>query len=264
MNVNKNEKPLEKIEIKENVDTITNRATLQEKYLMIIDKNYACTKVKNSKIIMCLNCNVEKTVFQSEGYIACKKCGEVEHTIMENDCQNYNDPNGEKQKYPYKKINHLKEKLNQFQSKETADVPQIVYDKIYLELKKKRIKNEKVIPLDIKAILKKYRFTNYYEHLQQIYCKISGSQPVTLSRNIEENIANRFQSIQDSFQTHCPKNRSNFLSYSYVLNKLFRIMGYEKHSNFFGLLKSKEKLRDQDNIWMKICKDMAWEFHSSF
>jgi hypothetical protein len=69
--------------------------------------------------------------------------------------------------------------------------------------------------------------------------------------------------MQESFQKYCPRHRSNFLSYSYVLNKLFRIVGLEKHSRFFGLLKSKEKLRDQDAIWAKICKDMKWKFFSS-
>jgi hypothetical protein len=73
-----------------------------------------------------------------------------------------------------------------------------------------------------------------------------------------------FQAIQPSFHRYCPRDRFNFLSYAYVLNKLLRLLGMEKESKYFNLLKSKEKLRDQDAIWSKICKDMGWKYHSSF
>ena len=72
------------------------------------------------------------------------------------------------------------------------------------------------------------------------------------------------QAMQEAFQRHRPDVRSNFLSYYYVLNKLFKIVGLEQHSSFFQLLKSKEKLREQDDIWEKICRDMKWNFFSSF
>lgn len=252
---------------KENNDELLaklNRAELQEKFLFIIDKNYACGKVKSQKSVICSLCNIEKTLFSSEGCYICKKCGETEHIVMENENSNHKETNYEKQKYPYKKINHLKEKLNQFQSKETADVPDEIYEMILNDLKKKRLRPEYATPADIKTILKKNRQTNYYEHLQQIYCKITGSPPITLTRETETTIVGMFQAMQEPFQKHRPDDRSNFLSYAYVLNKLFRIVGLEQHSKFFYLLKSKEKLRDQDNIWAKICRDMNWRFFSSF
>jgi len=158
----------------------------------------------------------------------------------------------------------LKEKLNQFQSKENADIEQYVYDIITKDLKKRRIKAENTTPPIIKNILKKYRLTDYYEHLQQIYCKVSGATPVTLSRDTEDTIINMFQSMQEAFMKHCPKTRSNFLNYSYVLNKMFRILNMPNHAKYFPLLKSKDKLREQDAIWERICTDMGWKFHSSF
>ena len=243
---------------------IINRATLQDKYLMLIDKNYACEKSRVDNIVYCSQCKIEKILVQSEGRFVCKVCGETEIIIMESETPNHKEMSNEKQKYPYKKSNHLKEKLNQFQSKESADVPDDICNLIRLDLKKRRIREEKCTPPDIRSILKKHRQTQYYEHLQQIYCKISKTDPVTLSRETEETILNMFQTMQESFHTHCPANRSNFLSYSYVLNKLFKILGMNQHAKYFGLLKSKEKLREQDIIWSKICKDMGWKFYSSF
>jgi len=242
-----------------------NKAALQEQYRILMDKNYACSCSKISKSSYCSQCNVEKTLCISEGCYVCDSCGETEYIIIESEGVNYKDVNNDKPKYPYKKINHLKEKLNQFQSKETAEVPDSVYNTIMLELKRKMIVRYKNLsPLMIKSILKKHKLTNYYEHLQQIYCKITNSSPMILQRELEEEIIHRFQTMQPSFQKHCSGIRNNFLSYSYVLNKLFIILGYENYAKYFGLLKSKDKLRSQDSIWSKICKDMNWKFHSSF
>ncbi|ATZ80573.1 late transcription factor [Bodo saltans virus] len=243
------------------INTNINRATYQDKFLCLIDKNYACSRVKNTKLFTCNQCGVE--LFLSEGCIICKDCGIIDYIVIENENVNHKDSMNEKQKYPYRKINHLKEKINQFQSKETADVPEEIYDKIYSELKKKRINPELALQRDIKDILKKNRLTLYYEHLQQIYCKITNKPPIVLSREIEETVINMFQSMQESFQRHCPKGRSNFLNYYYVLNKMFKIIGLYDYSDLFTLLKSKDKLRDQDAIWAKICKDMGWSFYSS-
>lgn len=243
---------------------VMNRATLQDKFLMLVDKNYACEKSCVDNIVYCTQCKIEKILIQSEGRYVCKLCGETEITLTESETPNHKEMANEKQKYPYKKSNHLKEKLNQFQSKESADVPENICNIIRNDLRKKRIKDENCTPLDIKSILKKHRLTSYYEHLQQIYCKISKTDPITLSRDTEETVLNMFQAMQESFHKHRPANRSNFLSYSYVLNKLFRILGMKEHAKYFGLLKSKEKLREQDMIWSKICNDMDWPFYSSF
>ena len=252
------------VEEQKDTEPLITRAALQAQYLSIIDKTYACDKAKVSKIMMCSECNIEKIFQQNDGSYACIKCGEAEFLAMENEVSNHKELSSEKQKYPYKKINHLKEKLNQFQSKESADVPDEICNIVRAELKKRRKSAETCTPSDIKEILKQHRLTYYYEHLQQLHCKISKAPPITLSRNIEEKIITMFQQMQNSFRKHCPKQRSNFLSYAYVLNKLFKILQMPDHAKYFNLLKSKDKLREQDVIWLRICKDMNWPFYSSF
>ena len=118
-------------------------------------------------------------------------------------------------------------------------------------------------PCDIKKILKKNKLHDYYEHLQQLYCIISGKPPITLTREIEEKLISMFNDMQDSFKRHKPQGRSNFLNYSYTLNRLFNILDMPEHSKFFNLLKSKDKLKDQDNVWKKICADMNWDYLKS-
>ena len=62
------------------------------------------------------------------------------------------------------------------------------------------------------------------------------------------------------FQNNCPIDRKNFLSYNYVLHKFCQLLELDNLLIHFPLLKSREKLREQDKIWKNICKDLKWEY----
>ena len=112
----------------------------------------------------------------------------------------------------------------------------------------------------MKEILKRLGLSDYYEHIVHIITKITGKHPPILSREIEEEIKQMFKDIQEPFAKYCPKNRTNFLNYAYVLHKIFQILQMDEFLSYFPLLKSREKLRAQDEIWKPICRDMDWEF----
>ena len=59
---------------------------------------------------------------------------------------------------------------------------------------------------------------------------------------------------------NCPPTRKNFLSYSYVLHKFCELLEYDHLLPYFTLLKSREKLQQQDKIWKDICKDLQWQY----
>jgi len=245
-------------------DEICNRATLQHKYLMKMDKNYACGKTKAKKQLHCVKCNNEMILHHLEGCYICNKCGEVEYVIMDVELPNNKELANEKQKYPYKKINHMKEKLTQFQAIESATVPEESCNFIRNELRRHRIDPEKCQPEQILKILKRNKLIGLYEHLQQIYCKLTGAKPMILETEIKEEMYDMFQKMQTPYRNHRPPGRSNFLNYSFVINKLFHILKKPKHANFFPMLKSKDKLRTQEQIWKLICADLGWEFIPSF
>lgn len=245
--------------------TVSNKATLYHEYLLLNDKEYTSSKNKKNIIKYCNNCRetygtVEKTLIQSEGIYVCQKCGEVEYIIIESDFVGHKDTLTDKPRYPYKKINHLIEKLNQFQSKETTNIPEDIYDKINFEIKKRKYNIDQITPRFIKDILKKYRFTQYYEHTQYIYSKITKNPPPTLTREEEEKIKRMFKQIEEPFNKFRPAERSNFLNYSFVIHKIFILLGKHEHAKYFNLLKSKEKLKLQDKIWAKICSYLGWKF----
>lgn len=139
-----------------------------------------------------------------------------------------------------------------------------MYTSIRAELKKAKISKINEITIQrVKNILKKLKYSEYYEHTVYIVSRLTGRAPPSLSRETEEKIKYMFKQIQEPFIRHCPTSRINFLSYSYVLHKIFMILKLKEYSHYFELLKSREKLRTQEAIWEKICNDLNWPFDSS-
>ena len=268
-NMNSNKEIISNDDGKKNINinivenTLTNKASLFDDYINIVDRT-RINKEKNNFIKICNMCNVEKTLIQAEGFYVCKNCGEIENAIIESELPNHKDSHTDKIRYPYKRLNHLCEWLNQFQAKETMEIPEEVYNNIMVELKKLKIINSNKITTQlIKQILKKLKYNQYYEHTPYIVSKITKKSPPVLNRNTEEKIKVMFKQIQEPFIKHCPSNRINFLSYSYVLHKIFQILELNEYVHYFDLLKSREKLRIQEEIWRKICIDLKWPFYPS-
>ena len=90
--------------------------------------------------------------------------------------------------------------------------------------------------------------------------KITGISPPIISSDIEHKLKLMFKEILTPFLEVCPQNRKNFLSYSYVLHKFCELIELDHLLTYFPLLKSREKLQQQDKIWEKICRDLKWQY----
>ena len=250
---------------------IHEKGKLRDQYLTLIDSSYACNKVKLSPIKLCEQCKEELTLIQSEGMFLCQKCGDATYVIIESEIPSHKDTINEKRKYPYNPINHLIEKLNQYQAKQTTKIPQDIYNVIKKELKKIMVDVDDVTPEIIQDILKKYKLDMFYEHHYLIFSHITNTPPPSLTREDEDDIKKMFKMTEKPFKLYKPKSRDNYLNYSYVLHKLFLIKAkIDTNDNmcinaqYFKLLKSRDKLKKQDNTWKMICKFNNWPFQSSF
>ena len=245
-----------------------NKIEILNTYMHHIDKNYIIdiNKKTNSQQILyrCEQCDIEKYIHKSLGLAICPKCSNQEKIIIESDKPSYKDPPKEIAYFSYKRINHFNEWLAQFQAKESTEIPSEVYDKIILEIEKERIHNMvNLTPIKLREILKKLKLNKYYEHVPHIINRLNGVQAPTMSREMEEKLRSMFKEIQAPFMKYCPKDRKNFLSYSYVLHKFVELLELDEFLPNFPLLKSREKLHQQDKIWKKVCEDLGWEFYKS-
>jgi len=237
------------------------RANILDLYMSKVDEDFILKNEKEINVDICPECNVEKILYLSEGFVVCPKCGEQNFILIDSDKPSYKDPPREVSYFAYKRINHFNEWLAQFQAKESTDIPQEVYDQIIMELKKERLENmADLTPQKLREILKKLKKNKYYEHVPHIINRLNGIPPPIMSREKEEELRRMFKEIQIPFHKFCPKARKNFLSYSYVLHKFVQLLELDEFLPCFMLLKSREKLHQQDLIWKQICEYLNWEF----
>jgi uncharacterized Zn finger protein (UPF0148 family) len=218
-------------------------------------------KKKNALTQICPDCGIEKILQSSDGNLVCIECGHTDQLVVDMEKINFKDPFYENKSTKYKRMNHFSELLNQFQAKESSEIPPNIFNSIINEIKKQKITN----PLSLnkkkmRSILKKLELNKFFEHIPFIINKITGLPPPTLNRETEERLKSMFKEIQLPFELFRPKNRKNFINYNYIFHKFFQLLEYDHFLPHFSLLKSPSKLREQDELWEKICKYLKWEF----
>jgi hypothetical protein len=240
------------------------RASLLDRYMEHNDDNYM-RSIPNEDSDICPVCeSKDRIMLMNDGIMLCNECYTIETVIVDHDKPSYRDPPKEISYFSYKRLNHLNEWISQIQGKESTDIPADVYDRILLEINKQRITNmAEITPAKIKSILKSLKLNKFYEHVPHILLRISGAPTPNFTPEIEEKLRQMFKMIQIPFYRFAPKNRKNFLSYSYTIHKCLQLLELDEYLPYFPLLRSREKTFVMDQIWKKICDELGWEFHSS-
>ena len=231
-----------------------------QKYLINIDDTFLDVNTFISQTDICQICHKGELIpLEDEGIMVCNTCSRTIPYLIENEKPSYKEPPKEVCFYAYKRINHFKEILAQFQGKETTQIPIDVIENIKLQIKKERIELSQITNSKTKEILKKLGYNKYYEHIPFIKDKL-GIKPPIMSPELEETLCNLFIELQSPYSKFCPDDRVNFLNYYYTAYKLCELLGEEKYLPLFPLLKDREKRIEQDDIWKKICEELDWEF----
>jgi len=267
-----------------NMDTkvISSKNQIVDKFFKIKNENVYSHETLNKNIVNKYLCNIDETFLDvnafirptdicqycfkgelipldDEGILICNICAVHVPYLIENEKPSYKEPPKEVCFYAYKKINHFKEILAQYQGKETTQIPVEITDVIKQQIKKERIELEQLNHYKTKEILKKLGFNKYYEHIAFIKNKLGISPPI-MSPELEETLCNLFMELQSPYAKNCPDYRVNFLNYYYVLYKLCELLGEKSYLNDIPMLKDREKLIEQDETWKKMCEELDWEF----
>ena len=231
-----------------------------QKYLSNIDETFLDMNSFVRETDICQNCyKGEMIPLEDEGVLICNLCAVNVPYLIENEKPSYKEPPKEVCFYAYKKINHFKEILAQFQGKETTQISDDVIEQIHQQIKKERIGIEQLTHYKTKEILKKLGFNKYYEHIAFIKNKL-GIKPPVFSPELEDTLCNLFMDIQSPYAKTCPDYRVNFLNYYYVLFKFCELLEETQYLEDIPLLKDREKLIEQDETWKKMCVELNWEF----
>ena len=251
-----------KIKQDDNANAINQNKTnnIVQKYLSNIDDTFIDINSFICQTDVCQVCHKGELIpLEDEGMLICNICFRSIPYLIENEKPSYKEPPKEVCFYAYKRINHFKEILAQFQGKETTQIPIEVIENIKLQIKKERIDLMQINNNKTKEILKKLGYNKYYEHIPFIKDKL-GIKPPIMSPELEDTLCNLFIELQSPYSKYCPDDRVNFLNYYYTAYKLCELLGESQYLEHFPMLKDREKRIEQDSIWRKICEDLDWEF----
>ena len=246
-------------------DNILNEELKKERkniqtYMANVDESFL--DINNFIVVtdICKFCNKgEMIAVDYEGIMICNSCSSSVKYLVENEKPSYKEPPKEVCFYAYKRINHFREILAQFQAKETTQIPDEVIENIIQQIKKERIDLSHMTNRRTKEILKKLGYNKYYEHIPFIKDKL-GIKPPIMSSELENTLCNLFMDIQGPYAKYCPDDRVNFLNYYYTVYKLCELLNQHHFLPYFPMLKDREKRIEQDVIWKNICEELGWEY----
>ena len=212
----------------------------------------------------CAECGCRLVIDSVWSAQVCTGCG-VTTQIMEGGSRNltYDEEMhiDKRTAFSYKRLNHLTEYLNSIQAKENTIVPEEVLDAVKNEFKKNRLTSKRDITADrVRVYLKKLNLAKFYEHKHTIASAINGVPARRIPEELETQMKKLFMDLQAPFERHCPPHRNNFLSYAYVCYQFCRLLDADEYLDMFTMLKSKDKLYQQDRMWEKITGDLKWQF----
>lgn len=239
--------------------TASRQTTILNEYLMESGKQPP--KMALNTRDECPMCHQGLQLVGSKAILTCSSCGySVAYLDATMQSMSYTD-DVEFSTFSYKRINHFNEWLQQVQGKENYEIPKEMLEAVMCELHRQRVTEvSQITPKKVREVLKTLKMRKAYEHVAQITSKLTGVRPLRVPAEAEETCRLMFIAVQPAFEKHCPKDRKNFLSYSYCLFKFFQLLGYDEFLDSFSLLKGRDKLARQDEIFEKICGELSWEF----
>ena len=165
-----------------------------------------------------------------------------------------------KHKRIYKRLDHFKEVLSQFQGKEGKEIPREVVDKIRENINKDKTT---MTMNDVKLALRKLKLNKYVENILYIHHVLTGTPLPYIKREIEDKMVRLFRQLDRVFglvRSKVPFSRTSFLNYYYVLFKLLDAMSQSDLLYRVPLLKTSVRLKQHDALWRYICEELDWTF----
>lgn len=242
------------------IDNLKPQNIIDEYYVEMGD---AAPEINIMNMDTCKNCNVQKVIHPNHSRSLCPGCKQSFPYIEATPANIAYGDEVEHSSFNYDKGNHLREWINKIQAKESTIVSEEHLELVMQQLAENGFVDEKKIQKsDVQKALKQLGIQSLFDHLAQIHWKITGIPPVVVTPTQEEVFKYLFKAIQKPYEKAkaiLDPTRKNFLSYSFCLYKFCQMMGYKDLMKCFPLLKGKEKLAKQNQIFNAMIQDLGWK-----
>lgn len=243
-------------------------AVSETSFVVALPTTKFTSKWSPTEAVLCKECGDTRRIKVEDGD-CCVSCGTSMmylHMVNTEPMSTYGTGGGRRATaYVYKRLNHFVDHLRRVQGKESASVRVEVINAVRHELARERIydNDPRITTAKVRLILKKLKLQKHYVHVFLIASRLSGKVAPTMTPAQEEKLLQMFEALQEPFERHCPPDRTNMLSYCFILRKLCEILGWHELAAYFPLLKSRNKVYSQDQIWKLMCEDLGFPFIKS-
>lgn len=166
--------------------------------------------------------------------------------------------------YTYKPISHLEDLLMQVQGKSGREIPPALLGRLRNEFRKTRVPTHEITPQRVRGMLRKIRFSNFYDEIHNIAHKLNPAyKPIIIREEHYKHLCMMFNEVYDQFPlvvSEVSPERKNFLSYHGFAKAMCDFLGYRDYLPAFTALKSSAKRQAQGKILGKIFTRMNFEY----
>jgi len=188
------------------------------------------------------------------GSLVCDSCGVVQPGIVF--YETMYDRDVARTSSNYKRIHHWHERISQLLLME-SQIP----DHEMLAIAEKLCDGTyAVINKDtVRAVLRSLNMQLYIEKWLQIIYRCTRIAPPIPGNLLVHKLDEMFQLLQEPFDCFRVEKCKNFLNYNYVFCRLFQRLNCTQFCMFFPLIKSKQKLKQLDDMWNSMAATLRWE-----
>ena len=189
------------------------------------------------------------------GSLVCDECGVVQQGLVF--WENMYGRELALKSSNYKRIHHWHERISQLLLMESTIPPREM-----LSIAEKLHSGEygAVNKDSIRAVLRSLNMQHYIEKWLQIIYKVTGVAPPRPGARLLMKLDELFRDLQQPFECYRVQPRKNFLNYNYVFCRLFQQLDCTQFCMFFPLIKSRQKVRQLDDMWSGMGESLGWKF----
>ena len=215
-----------------------------------------------------------KDYIESMSEQICSSCGKTKIYVEHNSCYQDNERVSFCQKYKYKKINHFKDTIRQFQGIQNKYINENVLIELESALEKDKIIDRtlpnpfiKLTKEHLRIYLDHIGHNKYYEDINLIYQHFTGKKCPIINQDVYIKILEDFEKLVQMFITISNEDedkieRTNFLNSQYVLYQLLKKNNYTCSESDFALPRSIKCRVDQEKIYIMLCEKLRWGYIS--
>lgn len=233
---------------------------IAKKYIPI--KTY---KKETNKKVVC-ECGSNEFSY-SENTMTCENCG-IENSLYTIQT-NFKDIDrvNLSQKYKYSKKVYFRDTVNRYEGKQNKKINKKVYDDIENWFIKHNLlsegdtefkKHSKITKDHIYMALSETGNNLHYEDINLLHNQFTGIPCPDIS-SVREDLFEDFDKIMSAYDS-IDVDRVNSLNSQYILYQLLRRRKIKVNENDFGMLKTRDRLIEYDEIYVQLCLKLEWTF----